>query len=291
MEFIPLDDSQSKTSFYLAMEPRQEAKGMLVLLPGFGQIPQMVFPETQIPNIAYANNILTIIVAGGDKIYVDETVNQHLNRTMKDALERYNIPKDKVVIGGFSAGGTIALRYTEKCLESPEQYPIQPSAVFTVDSPVDLFELWRYMEREIERDFSDVGMNEANFVMDLMKRELGGTPETHKEKYEVFTPFNAMERKPGNEQWLKNLPVRLHHDIDLVWLLKNRRRSAYDMNATPASELISRLQLMGNEKAELIISEQAGKRSNGQRHPHSWSIVDPIEFIQWVKKCLDFEGS
>lgn len=285
MEYVQLDDSRSKTSFYMAMKPLQEAKGMLVLLPGFGQIPQMVFPETKIPNIAYMNSLLTVIVAGGDKIYADETVTEHLNRTLEDALKRYNIAPDKVVIGGFSAGGTIALRYVEKCMEKPEAYPIQPAAVFTVDSPIDLFELWEYMERELDRDFSEAGTAEAKFVMNIMQEELGGDPDTHAEMFAALSPFRV-SAKHGHEKWLKDIPVRLYHDVDLIWLLKNRRRSAYDMNAAPASELISRLLQMGNDQAELMIAEQAGVRSNGQRHPHSWSIVNEPDFIQWAKQIL-----
>ena len=285
MEYIQLDDSRSKTSFYMAMKPLQEAKGMLVLLPGFGQIPQMVFPETKIPNIAYMNSLLTVIVAGGDKIYADETVTNHLNRTLEDAIKRYNIAPEKVIIGGFSAGGTIALRYVEKCLEKPDAYPTQPAAVFTIDSPIDLFELWKYMERELDRNFSEAGTAEAKFVMNIMQQELGGSPYTHAETYALLSPFQVAE-KNGHEKWLKDIPVRLYHDVDLIWLLKNRRRSAYDMNAAPASELISRLLQMGNEQAELMIAEQAGVRSNGQRHPHSWSIVNEPDFIQWAKQIL-----
>ncbi len=51
--------------------------------------------------------------------------------------------------------------------------------------------------------------------------------------------------------------------------------------------LISRLLLSGNEQAEFMTAKQPGYRSNGMRHPHSWSIVDEVEMVQWVLKSLE----
>ena len=83
-----------------------------------------------------------------------------------------------------------------------------------------------------------------------------------------------------------NIPVRVYHDMDVAWQLKNRRRGLMDNNAFCSSELINRLLLMGNERAEFIQSEWPGFRSNGMRHTHSWSIVDEVELIQWMKGIL-----
>jgi len=128
-----------------------------------------------------------------------------------------------------------------------------------------------------------VGVNEAKTVSAMMSKEIG-TPETNPKRYNELTPFNHELNEPGNERYLKNMAVRVYEDIDVEWSLKNRRRSIYDSNALDASELINRLLLMGNERAEFMTAKQPGYRSNGMRHPHSWSIVDEIECIQW---CLN----
>ena len=83
------------------------------------------------------------------------------------------------------------------------------------------------------------------------------------------------------------MAVRVYEDIDVEWQLKERRRSLYDTNILNASELINRLLLSGNNKAEFKTSKQPGQRSNGMRHPHSWSIVDEVECIQWAIKLFD----
>jgi pimeloyl-ACP methyl ester carboxylesterase len=273
---------------YLAVPPADSAVGALILLPGFGQLSNSIFPETKLHNVAYTNQLLVVAIHYGQKMYVDKPTEKWLNTCIEDMLQRYQINPDKVVIGGFSAGGTIALRYTELSRQYPDRFPIQPAAVFAIDSPVDLFDIWSYCEREIEKDFSAVGMAEAKFLIEFLSKDLGGTPSDKPQKYAQATPFQRnIASGMGNEQYLMSVPVRTYHDIDINWLLQNRRRDLFDTNAAPASAMINRLILNGHESAEMIISEKPGVRSNGQRHPHSWSIVDEVECVFWILDQLN----
>ncbi len=285
-EKIVLDQSEPRTGYYLAIKPAGTIEGVLVLLPGFGEAAEAVLSETKLHNTAYANNILTLVIPFGDKIYTDGPTISNINRALEDSIKRFRIARDKFAMGGFSAGGTIALRYTELCKEMPASFPIVPKAVFTIDSPVDLFDLWRYFNREIARNFSQVGMAEAIAVKAFLTADLKGTPESNPTAYEINSPFHAELQGPGNERFLKDIPVRVYHDLDVVWQLKNRRRSLFDNNAECASELIARLMLMGNDRAEFMIAKTPGYRSNGMRHTHSWSIVDEVELVQWMKGIL-----
>ncbi|MEO9475927.1 MAG: hypothetical protein ABJG41_10345 [Cyclobacteriaceae bacterium] len=278
---------KAENQYYLALKPEsKEIKGAIVLLPGFGQSPETIFSESKIPNAAYAHNILTIEIGVGSKLYTDAQVVNNLNQAMNHAMETYNLSPAQFVIGGFSAGGTVALRYAEYAYEKKNMTAIRPKGVFAVDSPVDLFEIWKYFERELEKGFSEAGYGEAQYVSDLMVNEIG-TPDKNQTTYNRLTPFNTRVKEPGNEQYLKDIGVRVYHDIDVAWQLKNRRRSLYDTNALPASELINRLMLTGNDKAEFMQAKLPGIRSNGMRHPHSWSIVDEVELILWVEKLLE----
>lgn len=47
--------------------------------------------------------------------------------------------------------------------------------------------------------------------------------------------------------------------------------------------------LMGNQEAEFIQTFQTGYRRNGQRHPHSWSIIDAEECVDWMKTLIEKE--
>ncbi|GAA5028563.1 hypothetical protein GCM10011506_14410 [Marivirga lumbricoides] len=274
-----------ENGYYLAVAPQAEITGVLVLLPGFGQAVESIYPETKIHNVAYLHGLLTVAIAGGNKLYADENVTKRLNDAFLHIIDKYAIPKEKFVIGGFSAGGTISLRYAEYCYEKPSEAAIQPQAVFSVDSPVDLFGIWEYFQREIKKNYSEAGVGEARYVSEIMLKEIGD-PVNDKAKYEELTPFNANLEQPGNEKFLSNIGVRVYHDVDIVWQLKNRRRSLMDTNSFASSELINRLLLMNNTKAEFMLAKQPGYRSSGLRHPHSWSIVDEVELIQWVNEML-----
>ncbi|MFM7487967.1 MAG: hypothetical protein ACKO13_13735 [Cytophagales bacterium] len=284
---IVLDKNDAERGYYFAIPPQDEVKGVLVLFPGYAETPEMVLPEKKLHNTAFTNNLMTLVIPIGAKIYADEPTLSAINRALTDSIKRFRLDNKKMVVGGFSAGGTIALRYAEKCMERPGDFPIEPKAVFAVDSPVDIINLFGYFYRERAKNFSEAGVNEANFVQPIMEKELGGTPATNLKNYIANSPFYAASNEPGNERFLKNTAVRVYHDMDVVWQLQNRRRSLYDNNALCSSELINRLLLMGNDKAAFVQSDRKGYRSNGMRHTHSWSIVDEVECIQWIKEVLN----
>jgi len=271
---------------YLALEPTDSIRGALLLFPGFSQPVESVFGESQLPNVAYNNGLLTLVIAGGSFLAADKNWNARTNFLLNHALEKYQIPPDKVVIGGFSAGGTLALGYVEACYRDPDAFPVQPRAVFTVDSPIDLFEIWDYFEREIARNFSEVGTNEARFIRQRMI-DTYGSPEANPEKYRQITPFRVNQSEPGNEQYLSEVAVRVYHEVAIDWQLRNRRRSVYDANFLQGSDLIRALLDQGHQRAEFIQSDRTGRRSNGTRHPHSWSIVNEVDCVQWLLQILD----
>lgn len=286
-EKIVFNDKDADDYYIQLKPPTERISGVLILLPGYGEKAESIFPSSNLFNTAYANGILTIAIAGGEKIYADETVIDKLNRGLTYFIEKNpTISRDKFVMGGFSAGGTISLRYAEYSVENPTKVPIILKGVFTVDSPIDLGDIWEYFQREIKKNYSEAGVFEAKMISEKMKKEIG-TPEKNPKRYNELTPFNHRLTEAGNERYLKNMAVRVYHDIDVEWQLKQRRRSLFDSNQLSASELINRLMLMGNERAEFVSAKQPGVRSNGMRHPHSWSIVDEVECIQWTLKLLD----
>jgi hypothetical protein len=114
-----------------------------------------------------------------------------------------------------------------------------------------------------------------------------GTIYNNRQRYLELSPFFSESDSLSNEQYLKDVPVRLYYDIDIDWQLKNRRNSFYDTKILDGSELVKRLLLLGNERAEFMAAKQAGMRSNGVRNPSSLSIVDEVECIEWIKRSLD----
>ncbi len=68
-----------------------------------------------------------------------------------------------------------------------------------------------------------------------------------------------------------------------MWYIKERCRDVTDENVIVGSKLINFLYNNGNKNAVLIETQGKGKRADGRRHPHSWSIADPKETIDWLK--------
>jgi len=111
-----------------------------------------------------------------------------------------------------------------------------------------------------------------------------------KKSYEIFkalSPFSIDKSLGENERFLKEVAVRAYHDIDVSWRLIHRNQTARFDNYIATSELINRLMLLGNEQAEFIQTYQTGYRRNGDRHPHSWSIIDAEECVEWMKGLLE----
>lgn len=283
---ISMEDGNGKELTYSELLPVSGLiEGVLVLMPGFGQQAGDVFEDTDLPRIASDNGLLVVSIPTGFNLSADKFMSDRITSILTDVLIRHAMDQEPFVFGGFSGGGTILLRYAERCHENPGDHPVVPSAVFTVDSPVDLIAFWDYIDREQRRGYSEVGINEAKSIAGLFENRYGSLEE-HREVYEDLTPFDAGSPDPGNEVFLERIPVRVYHDIDIPWLLAERRRSAYDANFLISSEMISRLMLMGNMRAEFVQSPIEGRRKDGRRHPHSWNIVDSEECVQWMQKAM-----
>jgi hypothetical protein len=288
IEKIRLDTPDSAYGYYLIIKPASpNIQGVLLLLDGFGANADRFLSETKIPNVAYANEILTVCIPTGPRLYADKSMIVLLNQISSRIMADYHLKKEQFAIGGRASGGTIALRYAELCREKPDDYPILPKAVFAVDAPVDIIGLYQSSEAELHANYSGFWLDESRAIIDILKRELGDTGKNI-QNYNAVSPFNAANKEPGNEQFLKNLAFRSYHDMDVNWYIQNRRRSLYQTNMLNASELINRLVIMGDKNAEFVASKTTGRRSDGQRHPNSWNIVDEIDLIQWIREKLNF---
>lgn len=280
------DGKDSTFGYYLAVRPgSSQIKGTLVLLTSFWS-PENLLPETKLQNVAYANEILTVIAPMKQKLYADSFAVDRLNFILKDIVRRFSANTSSFALAGFGEAGNIALRYTEFTYEYPGKFPIQPKAVFGINSAVDLIGLWHWSENQIRKNYFQGSVSDARYYLDTMTKE-NGTIYKNEERYRFLSPFTKGVQGPGNEKYLKDVAVRLYFDTDIAWQLKNRRNSYYDTYIPDGSEMISQLLISGNEKAEFVSSKLPGTRSNGLRNPNSLSIVDEVDCIQWLKKSLD----
>jgi hypothetical protein len=245
-----------------------------------------LLPETKLHNVAYANELLTIIVPMKQKLYADSFAIHRIGAVLENIQKNFTIDTSRFALGGYDEAGNIALRYTELSYQFPSQYPIHPKAVFGIDTPVDLFWLWRWSETQIRKNYSPGAVGDARYYLNTMTKE-NGTIYNNTQRYKAISPFDKANDSAGHEQYLKTVAVRLYYDMDVEWHIKNRRNSLYDTKIPDASELIKRLLVLGNERAEFIAAKHPGMRNNGLRHPNSLSIVDEVDFVHWLKRSLD----
>jgi hypothetical protein len=287
-EKIWFNKNDSIYGYYVVIKPSgPRIQGALILLDGFGGNADGFLSETKFFNVTFSNDMITVCIPTGRRLYADDSIIALINRVSSSLLHDYSLSKNKFAIGGMSSGGTIALRYAELCKEDPSRFPVQPSAVFCIDSPVDLIGLYRSSERELKKKHSGWWLYESQMIIDSLKLHLGDINGDIK-KYNNVSPFSLEDTTAGNEKFLKDVAVRTYHDVDISWHIQNRKRSLYETNMLNASELINRLVLLGNTNAEFVTSRIPGRRSNGERHPHSWNIVDEIDAVQWIKEKLHF---
>ena len=236
--------------------------------------------------LAFDKGIVTIIPSinwGTENRKVEIEI---LDKIFKEVIDLHKIPKEKFVLGGLSNGGMISLIYTQQSVKDKNNTLLQPKGVFGLDVPLDKAHLYEYCQREIKRNFSELGVGEARWIMNNYNEIYGGSPEEFPEKYIEASIYSNGKKDGGNAKYLKNIPVRLYTDLDVNWLMNERRRDLYDWNGTDNVALINDLKLLGNTDASIIITMGKGVRLNGKKHPHSWSIMDNKDCFNWIENLL-----
>ncbi len=299
---VVVDISDSTSGYYLAIPPSSGyIKGVLVIFCPY-RSPESILPETKLHNVAAANDLLTIFASLGMRLLPDESALGWMNKVFASVVSRYKVDRSVFAVGGFDLAGMSVLRYAELAGKQPELYSIDPRVIFGIASPVDLTGLYQLSERQIKKNYFPPVVADSRFLLDRFNRELGTLSE-HPDHYSGLSPFTvgatpstatatatpsltAGATSPGNEQYLRHVAVRLYYDTDLDWQLKTRRNGYYDTYLPDGSELIGRLLLQGNTKAEFVASKLPGMRSNGVRHASAYSIVDETDCIQWIIREL-----
>jgi hypothetical protein len=164
-----------------------------------------------------------------------------------------------------------------------------PKAVFAVDPVLELNEYYKARQRAINGNCGAptayIAINEAKELTRLLESTIG-TPEDSHANYRKFSPFFMPDRNGGNAKFLHDVPIRLYHELDPMWSIKERCRSIFDENGPYGCAMIHSLYLAGNKNAEVILTQNRGSRVDGTRHPHSWNIVDEKDFMKWAQGKL-----
>lgn len=274
-----LDADDTTKNHYTILYPSVPWKGYVFLIPGFGETAENVMMQTNLPQELTQNGLLTVIPTLQDGVLsfgVDDASQQSLKRMMKEVTEQHKLQDLPLYIGGFSIGGSCALKYAE----NPE---IKPTAVFALDPPLDFERFYTSAQRDVRLSNPGEANQENVYMINRIEKETGGTPQTQRESYYRLSPYSFSDVDQSAVKKLVEMPVRLYTEPDVDWWMAQRKADFTSMNATECSAFINELNRLGNTRAELITTQNKGYRQPAnQRHPHSWSIADARELTQWL---------
>ena len=254
--------------------------GFLILFPCFPCNAENTRTEFNIIDIASANNITVLLMNFNQHLWLSDSEKKDLEEIIADVVKQNDINTDNTFIGGFSSGGNVALLLTDH-LKSTES-SIQPKGLFITDSPVDLLGLYENAQKNIRKNFSEPAVQEANWIVEMFDTEFG-IGDTALINYEDKSPYFSKTNSTNNISNLNNVEIRLYSEPDTSWWKQNRQAEYEDMNAYYIEQLANDLgKLYGEEHINYIKTENRGYRANGDRHPHSWAIIDEKDLVNWM---------
>lgn len=265
---------------YELYKPTKEIKAVLILFGGYPEIAKDIKREFKILDIARKNNIAVILSNLNQKLWLEENEQQQLAKSLQTIITENQLPTNNIFIGGFSSGGVVSLLISNYIV-GKKQFYIDPKGVFIVDSPIDLVALYKSSEKNIERNFSESAILESTWLLEILGNNFGNPKDSIK-KYEEKAVFTSSTDNISNIKKLKNTKIRLYTEPDTLWWRKNRMADYDQMNAFYIKKLYESLKIKGYDNVEYIPTTNKGYRANGERHPHSWSIVDKKDLINWI---------
>ncbi|HEU4557657.1 MAG TPA: hypothetical protein VFS20_07395 [Longimicrobium sp.] len=291
-EVVRRDPADSVANRYRVHAPAGQPRALLVLLPGYGGDvnsfePTSGYSPSTLPARLAAQGVLTIVaVPHPETLYETDRMLLRLDSMVAEVVQRYRVPPQRVAIGGFSAGGTGAVRYAQHCAAGRCRAVPKVAAVVAVDAPLDFERMARGAEVHVRRQAPRTNLAEERMVLETLRRALGGSPDEAREAYRRVSPVLASEPDGGNARLLSATAIRLYTEPDVQWWIEQRNLDYHGMNAVDHAALINLLRIAGNQRAELIATTGRGFRPDGRRHPHSWSIVDEEELARWLAAML-----
>ena len=283
-----VNDQDSTRLFYYKIVPEKQPVGVLMILPSSGESIENMLDQITLDEEAVKNNLLVVLPS-----YNWGTIQQipeiaFFDTIFKQVVDDHNVSKENFFFCGLSNGAMISLTYAIKSVRDKNTFLI-PKGIIGLDPPLDLARFYKYCEREIDRNFSDAGVGEAKWLKSVYDQVYGGSPDSVPMAYQQASVFTFGAEKGGNTQYLNNIGIRMYSDLNIDFLINQRRRNLYDWNGTDIVAFVNQLKLNGNKNADVFISQNKGKRSDGSPHPHSWSILDTDSTIEWILELLNQE--
>jgi len=268
------------TDSYELYLSQNEQDPLLILFPDLGGNTQSTKESFNILSNAKKANISVLIMNFNHHLFLSKKDKNLLTKVLNDVVKSHNLSPDKVVIGGFSSGGIVSSLWSNHLLEI--NHAFKPQKTFAIDSPLDLVELFNNVT-DVDSESHEVSKEEAEYITSYFEEALS-TSDSLIQRISEVSPFIFSPLNFKNIERLNDIEFRLYTEPDSVWWKEKR---GFEFKETDSYQLIRFTEIAkehGWDNLQLIQTTNKGYRSNGQRHPHSWSIVDPKELVEWILK-------
>ena len=203
-ETVFLNEKDSTSTMYVALFPKGEViNSYMILLDGFGNSPNSVLSQTEIPKLASKNGILTImpVLKTGSTYWGSDAASQEsLKEIIEFIVPKYGLKDKDFYIGGFSIGGTCAVKYAE--LSVQENYTFKPKAIFAINPILDWERYYNGAKRVVRLSDTTKVNEEVFYMISRIEKEMGGTPETALKNYHAQSPYSFSDT---TQKAIKNL--------------------------------------------------------------------------------------
>lgn len=241
IETVYLDKRDSTANMYIAVMPQGgQINSLLFLLDGFGNSPQSVLFQTDLPRYASQQGILTIIPllkTGSQYFGSDAASQQSLKEMIELVTATYQVTGKNFYIGGFSIGGTCAVKYAELAVE--KDYAIKPKAVFAIDPPLDWKRFYDSAKRVVRLSNPGQVNSEVTYFIERIKKEMNGTPETALENFFNNSPYSFSDTTQRAIKSLSKTPIMIISEPDIQWWLSQRGYDYSYINVTDHAAMIN----------------------------------------------------
>ncbi|MDX1445780.1 hypothetical protein [Lishizhenia sp.] len=287
--YVYKNPQDSTRNAYLKIIPETDSiKGIVVR--DFTRLPDTSKSSPyHFQDLCSENGVLTLYTSTTvtfPELFVEDSVMQELDDIIAEVVEDHQIPQQNIFMGGISASGTRALRYTAYCAQGKSKNGIQIKGAFAVDSPLDLTRFYTSIERNKDNFLS--GMKwEGDYMEDFFLELFKGDIHSNAKAYENASVYAQHKEEGGNAVALKNTSLILFHEPDIDWWLKERGCSYFDINSFDIAAFVLELRAQGNEDVALVTTTGKGFDRKGNRKPHSWTIVDEQLLLNWIIERID----
>ncbi len=257
-----------------------DQSSLLILFPDLGGNAISTQESFHILPVCSGANVSVLLMNFNHHLFLSKEDKIHLTNTLDNLIKHHDLSPEKVIIGGFSSGGIVSALWSNHLIET--NHGFKPQKVFVVDSPLDLVELFNNVT-DVDSLSHEVSIAEAEYITTYFKDALKANDSLVHRIAEV-SPFNYSAMNFENIKRLKEVDLRIYTEPDSLWWKENR---GFEFEETDSYQLIRFANIVkanGWNNLQLIKTANKGFRNNGQRHPHSWSIVDPKELIKWISK-------